>query len=149
MRKTRDYYSVKKQLVERRCRQCRRAFTPEYGDKRRSFCADTCLHRHHKRAHKRRYGTTYRKKARVLGVAYEPVNKLKVFARDRWRCQLCTVRTPKRLIGTIDPRAPELDHIIPMNPTTRGSHTYANVQLACRGCNGLKADRPLGQLRIA
>lgn len=82
-------------------------------------------------------------------MVYEPVNRLKVFARDGWRCQLCGVRTPKRLLGRQVPRAPELDHIVPMNAVSRGPHTYSNTQLACRACNVKKGARPLGQLRIA
>jgi 5-methylcytosine-specific restriction endonuclease McrA len=69
-----------------------------------------------------------------------------VFARDKWRCQLCKVRTPKRLRGTTHPRAPELDHIVPI--AAGGDHTWNNVQCACRKCNGEKGSAPAGQLLL-
>lgn len=37
------------------------------------------------------------------------------------------------------PTAPTVDHIIPL--AKGGSHTWANVQLACIACNSLKGDR--------
>lgn len=89
---------------------------------------------------------TYRKKARRLGVPYEPVNRMRVFARDGWRCQLCGTRTPKRLVGAMVANAPELDHIVPF--ALGGGHVWDNVQCACRHCNGQKGARLRGQLRL-
>lgn len=124
------------------CQMCGEAFTPTYGDKRRSYCSAKCGKRHNRRA----YGTNHRRRARRYGVSYEPVNRLKVFRRDRWRCQVCGVKTPQRLLGTFDQGAPELDHRIPMAPPHRGPHSYANCQLACRACNIRKgATLVLGQ----
>lgn len=93
----------------------------------------------------------YRERCRRAGVPYLPgVTPLKVFTRDRYRCQLCGVKTPKRLRGTNEPNAPELDHIIPIN-AVGGSpgHVWENVQCACRQCNNAKSAKPLGQLRLA
>jgi 5-methylcytosine-specific restriction endonuclease McrA len=87
-----------------------------------------------------------RREARKRGVAYESVDPMKVFARDKWRCQLCGIKTPKSLRGTCEPNAPELDHIDPL--AAGGSHTYANTQCACRRCNGAKGAKPLGQLNL-
>jgi 5-methylcytosine-specific restriction endonuclease McrA len=86
------------------------------------------------------------RKLRKRGVLCEIVDPHKVFERDRWRCQLCGVVTPKRLRGTFDPRAPELDHIIPL--AAGGEHSYRNTQCACRSCNRAKGAKPLGQLRL-
>jgi 5-methylcytosine-specific restriction endonuclease McrA len=76
----------------------------------------------------------------------ERVDWRRVFARDRWRCQLCGGSTPLRLRGTPHPEAPELDHILPI--AAGGLHTYANTQCVCRACNAWKGARPLGQLRL-
>lgn len=76
----------------------------------------------------------------------EAVNPIKVFERDGWRCQMCRKKTPKRLRGTHEDRAPELDHIQPVSKG--GEHTYRNTQCLCRSCNAAKSDRPMGQLSL-
>jgi 5-methylcytosine-specific restriction endonuclease McrA len=89
------------------------------------------------------------RKARKLkqrGVTVETVNPLKVLARDGWCCQLCGRPTPRRLRGTYEARAPEVDHIIPL--ALGGEHSYRNTQCACRECNLLKSSMALGQLRL-
>jgi 5-methylcytosine-specific restriction endonuclease McrA len=86
------------------------------------------------------------RRARKKGAEYEPVNPLKVFERDGWRCQLCGVKTPKTKRGTYSDQAPELDHIIPLS--AGGSHSYLNTQCACRRCNQEKSDKPMGQLLL-
>lgn len=74
----------------------------------------------------------------------ESVDPIKVFERDKWRCQLCGGSTPRKLRGSYDPKAPELDHVIPL--ALGGGHTWANVQCACRECNIRKGAKPLGQM---
>lgn len=71
----------------------------------------------------------------------ESINPLKVFARDGWRCQMCNRDTPQALRGTIDPQAPELDHLVAL--ALGGTHTWDNVACLCRRCNQLKSDLPL------
>ena len=71
---------------------------------------------------------------------------LLVFARDKWTCQLCGVKTSKKLRGTYLPNAPELDHIVPL--ALGGAHTMTNTQCACRQCNGLKGATARGQLHL-
>ena len=61
-----------------------------------------------------------------------------IFDRDKWRCQMCGVKTPARLRGTFEPNAPELDHIMPLSKS--GSHSIDNVQLLCRSCNAKKSN---------
>lgn len=72
-------------------------------------------------------------RARKTGAAVERVHRLKVFARDRWTCQLCGRHTPRRLLKDFKhPHAPTLDHIVPIS--RGGGHTWANVQCcAVRG----------------
>lgn len=86
------------------------------------------------------------RKLRLRGVAVEAVNPLIVLDRDKWTCQLCGVKTPERLRGTYDARAPEVDHIIPL--AEGGEHSYRNTQCACRQCNLAKSSRPMGQMRL-
>ena len=76
----------------------------------------------------------------------ERVNAGDVFTRDRWVCQLCGKRTVRSLRGTIHPRAPELDHIVPLSQG--GNHVLTNVQCACRSCNAAKGSKILGQGRM-
>lgn len=85
-------------------------------------------------------------RARKLGLPREAIEPSVVFESARWRCHLCGVRCPAGLRGTIDPRAPEMDHIVPI--AAGGGHTWANVALACRACNARKRSRPLGQLPL-
>lgn len=124
----------------RRCAECDTAFAPDYGSKRRRFCSDGCA----KRA-ARRPGRIKRK-AKQRAASVETVDPLKVFERDGWRCQLCGVKTPRSKRGSIHPRAPELDHIVPL--AAGGEHSYRNTQCACRACNARKGARPLGQPRL-
>lgn len=86
------------------------------------------------------------RKVQQRAVSVEVVNPLIVLERDKWRCQLCGVGTPKRLRGSYNDRAPEVDHIVPLSKG--GEHSYCNVQCACRRCNLLKLDRPYGQMRL-
>lgn len=85
-------------------------------------------------------------KLRRRGARVEPVNLRAVLERDGWRCRLCGRKTPERLRGTFDPRAPEVDHIIPI--AAGGEHAYRNTQCACRACNIAKGAAPLGQMRL-
>lgn len=88
-----------------------------------------------------------RRKALHRVAKVETFDPIEVLERDRWRCHLCGVRTPKRLRGTYSDCAPELDHIIPLS--VGGEHSRMNTACACRKCNIAKASRPLGQLRLA
>lgn len=87
-----------------------------------------------------------RRRARIRNAEHHAIDPLAVFARDGWRCRLCGERTPKSLRGTYEPRAPELDHIVPL--AAGGGHTWCNVQCSCRRCNGAKGAHPLGQLGL-
>ena len=85
-----------------------------------------------------------RRRARMKGLLAQRIDPIAVFGRDRWRCKLCGIRTPKAKRGTIDADAPELDHVIPL--ALGGTHTWGNVQCACRACNGRKGATALGQV---
>ena len=126
------------------CKQCGKAFVPEYGNKKRLFCSTKCGNRY---ARKASGGGNFRKRARRAGVKYEYVNVMKVFDRDGWHCQICGKATPRENRGTRYSNAPELDHRVPISK--HGPHTYANVQCSCRACNGWKSNHnELGQLPL-
>jgi hypothetical protein len=145
-RRARDAY--RRKHVDRpaiACAECNAVFVPRYAFRRQRFCSRKCTDRYLSRI--------YRAKRRALerGADAELVDPIKVFERDGWRCHMCRVRTPRYLRGTIEDRAPELDHIVPFGAKDgqRGRHRYDNVACACRKCNRAKGARPLGQLRLA
>jgi hypothetical protein len=119
------------------CKGCGVAYT---SAKRTTYCSGRCSRKTLKRIEKRL------RKARLRVLSCEPVDPMVVFRRDRWTCQLCGCKTPRRYQGMMTARAPELDHIIPL--ALGGAHSYQNTQCACRTCNGLKGAKPLGQLRL-
>lgn len=88
-----------------------------------------------------------RRKAMARGAkGAERVDVTRVFERDGYRCGICGRKTLASKRGTCHPRAPELDHIVAI--ALGGSHTYGNVQTACRSCNGTKGAAALGQLHL-
>jgi len=137
----RDYIS-KVRLVARKCKHCLRSFTPKYGNQRRVFCSQVCVRRDAKAGRPR----THFARAKLFGVKREYFNVLRIFDRDKWRCQLCGIKTPKSLRGKQLNNSPELDHIIPLS--VGGGHVWDNCQCACRRCNIAKSNKPLGQTRL-
>lgn len=122
------------------CSECGKVCLPAHGAKNRTFCGEVCARRHGRRV------ARHVRRARTKSVFYERVDPMRVFDRDRWRCQLCWVKTPKRYRGSLNPNAPELDHIVPLS--VGGEHSYRNTQCACRSCNQAKGSEVRGQLRL-
>jgi len=125
----------------RACLECGGVFSPEYGNKHRRYCSTDCSEKSNKRVAKRK------RRALERGVEAEAVNPSDIFNRDGWCCHLCGIRTPRRLRGTRDDRAPEMDHIIPL--AVGGKHVADNLACACRRCNIAKGSKELGQLRLS
>ena len=71
----------------------------------------------------------------------EKIDRQTVFERDKWTCQICHKRVPRKT-KNIKLRA-TLDHIVPLSKG--GSHTYANVVLAHHICNSSKGNRAIPQ----
>ena len=119
----------------------KRGHQKPWVDMRRRFCSALCNERNHVAAVKRRRDA--QKRGAPRGEAFSPAE---IFMRDGWRCQLCGISTPAKLRGSTDARSPQLDHILPL--AAGGTHTRANVQLACRRCNQAKGATPMGQTRL-
>lgn len=134
---------------EKRCVECGSLFVVPYkwGHGARRVCSDKCARRHARRGG-RHNGRSHPDRARRRGQGYElGITRVDVFNRDGWRCQLCGKATPKRLLRDYRSKnAPTLDHILPIK--AGGSHTWDNLQCACRSCNSRKSSRPLGQTRL-
>lgn len=135
LKKRRDEYDPKPK-TERICKQCGTVFMGHCEDVN---CSDVC-----KRKEKQQRKA--KRRAEKAGVYYEPVNPIKVFKRDGWRCQLCKKRLSPKHRGMMRDDAPELDHIIPW--AQGGEHSYQNTQCACRKCNEDKGAAKRGQLRM-
>lgn len=127
------------------CKVCDRAFCPLRH--RQALAMKTCspecsdINARRMRVAKEKV-RTHRKR----GIQAQPVDPFRVFDRDSWRCQLCGVRTDRAKRGTSHPKAPELDHILPL--AAGGAHSYENTQCSCRRCNNAKRARPVGQMRL-
>lgn len=127
--------------IEKSCADCNSRFTVKYIDSHDTkIRCQKCQRKRDRRNHG--HGSN-EQRAKRAGVIYQYIRALDVFGRDGWRCHICKRRTPPKLRGTFHPRAPELDHIIPL--ALGGSHTYENVKCCCRECNIAKGARPIGQ----
>jgi predicted nucleic acid-binding Zn ribbon protein len=120
-------------LKPRQCKQCGKTFLPVYSVKFRKFCSYKCS-----RIYSKRISGSLRR-AREKNLPYEAIDPISIFERDKWKCHVCGKRAPKSLRGTIDPLAPELDHIMPLSKG--GHHVWANVACCHRECNQSKSDK--------
>lgn len=60
--------------------------------------------------------------------------------RDNWACGICKKPIEPHLRHP-DLQSGSIDHIIPLGPKFRGTHTWDNVQIAHYLCNIRKKDR--------
>lgn len=99
------------------------------------------------RCQDRRWAADSRHKRRAWKAAANVVEVISpdlVFRRDRYRCQLCGIKTKNTVPH---PQAPTVDHIVPLSQG--GDHSYLNVQCACFSCNSRKgAGQANDQLRL-
>lgn len=119
--------------------RCGQGFTPVIGQRQVRHCSAAC-----RKASKnaQQSGSTHSRRARKYGVASEHIRKVDVFQADGWRCYLCGCDTPRELMGSTEPSAPELEHVVPLSKG--GTHTRSNVRCACRRCNAAKGARTPG-----
>jgi len=156
----RDLLSKRSEISRRRmarmglevsCRVCGGRFVKPLGKGLRDLCSAYCRATAMKAARRRmreRHGTKPCERARARGLPYERCGPISVGTRDKWRCQICGVSTPRRLRGTYDPCAPEIDHIIPLAHPESPGHVWSNVQCLCRRCNARKGATIGGQFRL-
>lgn len=74
------------------CAECGKSFVVDRLDSQVRVCSARCRGRRTRRARVAKYGhnaDSPRKRTRASGAAYEPVDRVRVFERDRWRCGLC------------------------------------------------------------
>lgn len=104
--------------VEAVCSQCDKPFRKQRGQGITDlvrFCSLRCY---------RKWSNLLRNKKIDGGERFHP---FEVFSRDGWKCRSCGCDAPKSLRGTINSRAPELDHIVPI--AAGGAHSKSNTQL--------------------
>lgn len=103
---------------------------------RQRCCSDEC-----KVENVRKLARSHKAKRRKHITDGDSFDPYEIFERDKWCCRHCRRKAPKRLRGTYHPRAPELDHILPLSQG--GKHCKANAQLLCRECNQTKSNGSL------
>lgn len=139
----RSGYLASKQLGT--CRTCGGAFhQPSHLGRPTVDCPDCAKEIFRMRRRKYNAIRKLRGKAKRKGAAYQHIDPTKVFVRDGWVCHICKEPTDPSLRGSIDPKAPELEHIISLSDG--GGHTWGNVACACRACNLWKGARSFGQI---
>ena len=98
----------------------------------RKYCSPKC------QKYAARKTGKHRRRVRIKSHPVEIVTIRFLLKRDKNICQLCKKPVNKRAVApALD--SPSIDHVIPL--AKGGSHTKANTQLACFGCNTLKGDR--------
>lgn len=121
--------------------RCGKSFTPVIGQRQIKYCSSQCRQ---DAKNAQQSGSTHSRRARKYGVASEHIKKERVFEADGWCCYLCGCDTPRELMGSTEPTAPELEHVVPLSKG--GTHTRGNVRCACRRCNAAKgANTPGGE----
>lgn len=131
------------------CKVCSLPFLTLYTD---VTCSDKCQKWWKKNSpsakESQRLGKD-RRRARKKDAFVENVHRKKVYARDNYRCQLrlpgCKGVDPNKVVP--HPKAPTLDHIIPLaaGVAAGGTHEPKNCQLACFQCNWKKSDGSFGE----
>lgn len=81
--------------------------------------------------------TDHASRTRRAGGQYQQINRVEIFERDRWVCQLCSEPVNPELKFPHRGSA-SLDHVTPLS--RGGDHVPGNVQLAHLGCNSVKHD---------
>lgn len=143
----RTSYALAHPTEARSCLWCQAPFVPSHGG--RTTCSVACSRARagaQPAAKVAKRSARLRRKALQRGATVELFDPVEILERDRWRCHLCGEKTPRKLRGTYDARAPEVDHIIPLSKG--GEHSRRNTACACRACNLAKGDKPLGQLKL-
>lgn len=125
-----------------RCKGCDQEFIYRRRGCSRKFCSKKCRPSRRKSKPKVRESRKHTSRARKYGIPrVYSINLRKVCERDKWTCRLCSQPILPLLIGSNDPDAPSIDHIIPLSAKGSPGHVWNNVQLACRACNTQKGTK--------
>lgn len=109
------------------CDYCGVAFL---GDRRRwRYCTRECFQANKNRANWKHLNA---RRARLRDAHEETFDRLEIFTRDAWVCQICCDPVDP-LVRWPDPLSASLDHIIPI--ARGGKHSRANAQCAHLDCN--------------
>lgn len=131
-----NMHSVVNGATETKCKCCGISFS-RIPPSKSKCCSESCSRELAARA--RRKSKSRRCAIKRKSNGGESFDPFEIFDRDKWKCQMCGVRTPKENRATYLDSAPELDHIIPVSKG--GLHTRSNTQCLCRKCNGEKSDK--------
>jgi 5-methylcytosine-specific restriction endonuclease McrA len=114
------------------CAECGQEYLRKDGHSHK-FCKKQC-----KNTFSFRAGNARRRSmvsaAKVNGIGFH-----EVYEKSNGHCQSCHIACPLELRGSFDPKAPEVDHILPV--ALSGAHIRANLQILCRQCNIAKGAR--------
>ena len=127
-------------IKNKKCTQCGRTYS--YNDcKSNKFCSKLCGNRARNKAKE------LRRRIKISAQMIDhDISIERLYERDGGICYLCG-----RVCDWNDKRGdginnavicgntyPSIDHVVPL--AKGGSHSWANVKLACRGCNSVKSD---------
>lgn len=141
-------YAKFKAIHHKNCKHCGKEYVARNFGTPSLYCSIECRKESSDELKKKYRFTECYQKAKRIGKAkrranlrkqYDPIDPIDIFARDKWKCQLCFKDTPMILRGSYDYSAPELDHIIPLS--RGGLHIIDNVRCLCRSCNALKGNK--------
>ena len=130
------YVPVIRESVSFICAECGVSCS---SDTRTRYCSIRCANRVRRRKDKAL------RRSRIANTTTDNISVHVVLLKYGYQCASCGCDTPIEHRGTYLPTAPELDHIIPLSKG--GTHTYNNIQLLCRQCNGTKSDNVIDALQ--
>lgn len=103
------------------CRRCAKPFVSALiGSDLGRYCSNRC---------KRQQKAT-RRRARHRGALHEPYSRIEIFERDGYRCHLCRKLTLRNAVVP-HPKAPVIDHLIPLGPGADAAHNVATAHFLC------------------
>lgn len=130
-----------KRLAIHVCRNCGNEFCQAItGYNSTAYCSEKCQKRwYNRKASEKRY-------KKLMSREHDTnISLERLYHRDRGICYLCGMvcdwADGEEKDGTFiaGPNYPSIDHVVPVSKG--GTHTWANIKLACRRCNTIKRDQ--------